>query len=173
MIGVPSKLSVIRKTADLARILTTWDLRGETNTERRKWKYPRSDCITHLNTHLTFFSFRNSEYCCARCPHPNHTPTHHTNAMGECVIQRWWPSHRHPSRHTKPKSSSGLRRRQSRFIWEYKREQVCLRCLLWIDKARVQDKTYIWVSVRWKTKNLKVRNLHDSHTLGSSGNWNT
>ena len=26
-------------------------------------------------------------------------------------------------------------------------------CLLWIDQARAKDKTYIWVSVRWKTKN--------------------
>jgi hypothetical protein len=26
-------------------------------------------------------------------------------------------------------------------------------CLLWIDKSRVKDKTYKWMSVRWKTKN--------------------
>jgi hypothetical protein len=26
-------------------------------------------------------------------------------------------------------------------------------CLLWIDKARVKDKRYIWVSVWWKTTN--------------------
>jgi hypothetical protein len=26
-------------------------------------------------------------------------------------------------------------------------------CLLWVDKARAKDKTYIWVSVWWKTKN--------------------
>jgi hypothetical protein len=26
-------------------------------------------------------------------------------------------------------------------------------CLLWIDTARVKDKTYIWVSVWWKTEN--------------------
>ena len=26
-------------------------------------------------------------------------------------------------------------------------------CLLWIDKTRAKDKTYIWVSVWWKTKN--------------------
>jgi hypothetical protein len=26
-------------------------------------------------------------------------------------------------------------------------------CLLWIDKVRPTEKTYIWVSVRWKTKN--------------------
>ncbi len=25
-------------------------------------------------------------------PLPNHTPTHHTNTMGECVIQRRWPT---------------------------------------------------------------------------------
>jgi hypothetical protein len=25
-------------------------------------------------------------------------------------------------------------------------------CLLWINKARVKDKTYIWLSARWKTK---------------------
>ncbi len=26
-------------------------------------------------------------------------------------------------------------------------------CLLWIDKPKPNDKTYKWVSVRWKTKN--------------------
>ncbi len=26
-------------------------------------------------------------------------------------------------------------------------------CLLWIDKTRAKDKTYIWVSVWWKTTN--------------------
>ncbi len=26
-------------------------------------------------------------------------------------------------------------------------------CLIWIKKARAKDKTYIWVSVRWKSKN--------------------
>ncbi len=26
-------------------------------------------------------------------------------------------------------------------------------CLLWIDKTRTKDKTYFWMSVRWKTKN--------------------
>ncbi len=28
--------------------------------------------------------------------------------------------------------------------------------LLWIKEARVKDKTYIWVSVRWKTKNVSL-----------------
>jgi hypothetical protein len=28
-----------------------------------------------------------------------------------------------------------------------------LRCLLWINKARVKEKTYMWALVRWKTKN--------------------
>ncbi len=28
----------------------------------------------------------------------------------------------------------------------------CIGCLLWIDKERVKEKTYIWVSVWWKTK---------------------
>ena len=33
-----------------------------------------------------------------------------------------------------------------------KRDQkIC--CLLWINKARVKEKTYTWVSVLWKTKN--------------------
>ncbi len=35
---------------------------------------------------------------------------------------------------------------------------LCLR-LLWIEKAKVKDKTYIWVSVWWKTQKLKMRNL--------------
>ncbi len=30
-------------------------------------------------------------------------------------------------------------------------QETC--CLLWIKKERVKDKTYTWVSVRWKTKN--------------------
>ena len=36
---------------------------------------------------------------------------------------------------------------------------VCclLCCLLWIDKARAKDKTYIWVSVRWKTNKRNWR----------------
>jgi hypothetical protein len=37
---------------------------------------------------------------------------------------------------------------------------------LWIKKERVKDNTYIWGSVWWKTQKLKMRNLHDSHTLG-------
>ncbi len=32
-------------------------------------------------------------------------------------------------------------------------------CLLWINKTRAKEKTYIWVSVRWKG------NLHTSQTL--------
>ncbi len=39
-------------------------------------------------------------------------------------------------------------------------------CLFLIEKTRVKDKTYIWGSVWWKTQKLKLRNLHDSHTLG-------
>jgi hypothetical protein len=46
-------------------------------------------------------------------------------------------------------------------------------CSLLIDEARAKDKTYTWVSVRWKTKKLKLRNLSASHTLGYSWNWNT
>jgi hypothetical protein len=30
--------------------------------------------------------------------------------------------------------------------------RICTCCLLLIDKARAKDKTYIWLSVRWKTK---------------------
>jgi len=30
-------------------------------------------------------------------------------------------------------------------------------CLLWIDKARAKHKTYIWVSVLWKTNNWSWR----------------
>jgi hypothetical protein len=32
--------------------------------------------------------------------------------------------------------------------------QRTLHCLLWIKKSRAKDKTYIWVSMWWKTKNL-------------------
>jgi hypothetical protein len=43
-------------------------------------------------------------------------------------------------------------------------------CLLWIDKARVKDKTYMSVGVM---EDYKLRDLRDSHTLGWSWNWNT
>ncbi len=32
-------------------------------------------------------------------------------------------------------------------------KQLFILCLLWIKKVRTKDKTYIWVSVWWKTKN--------------------
>ena len=35
--------------------------------------------------------------------------------------------------------------------------------LLWIVKARAKDKNDIRMSVRWKAKKLKLRNLHASH----------
>ena len=37
--------------------------------------------------------------------------------------------------------------------WKQPRSSIRLLCLLWIDKTRDTDKTYIWVSVWWKTKN--------------------
>jgi hypothetical protein len=46
-------------------------------------------------------------------------------------------------------------------------------CLLWINKSKDTDKTYMWVSVLWKTTNLKRRNLLVSHTLSWSWSWNT
>ena len=45
-IGAPSKLSVMRKTAALARMLPTLDLRCEENAARRKWNWPRSVCAS-------------------------------------------------------------------------------------------------------------------------------
>jgi hypothetical protein len=39
---------------------------------------------------------------------------------------------------------------RSRLIWIFI-ERPC--CLLWIDEAKPKDKTYIWVSVWWKTTN--------------------
>jgi hypothetical protein len=33
------------------------------------------------------------------------------------------------------------------------KDNVSESCLLWIKKVRVKDKTYVWVSVWWKTKN--------------------
>ncbi len=38
-------------------------------------------------------------------PHPKHTPIHHTREMGNHSTQGRWPTHRHPSRHEKPKPS--------------------------------------------------------------------
>ena len=60
-------------------------------------------------------------------------------------------------------------------VW--KSGTVCLfpdeTCLLWIDKARAKDKTYMSVGTM-KDSKLKLWNLYDSHTLrGCSGNWNT
>ena len=42
------------------------------------------------------------------------------------------------------------------FSGPFKLRRNC--CLLLIDKARAKDKTYVWLSVRWKTK-TKMRNL--------------
>ena len=39
MIGVPSKLSVIRKDSGLTRVSPTLDLNGEENVSRRKWDW--------------------------------------------------------------------------------------------------------------------------------------
>jgi hypothetical protein len=36
-------------------------------------------------------------------------------------------------------------------------------CLLWINKTRDKDQTYIWVFVSWKTKN-KSWGIHTTHT---------
>jgi hypothetical protein len=52
---------------------------------------------------------------------------------------------------------------------------MCGRSLLWIDKTRVKDKTYIWVSVSWKYKRLKTK-AEESTRLGYTGRrgwWNT
>ena len=50
------------------------------------------------------------------------------------------PSHPEPPRPSTPSSSLGF-------------TSSSIVCLLWIDKVRAKDKTYIWVSVWWKTKN--------------------
>ena len=45
VIGAPSKLSVIRRAAALARMLPTRDLSSEEKAARRKWKNaPIFDC---------------------------------------------------------------------------------------------------------------------------------
>ncbi len=44
MIGVPSRLRLIRKTTTSERIFPTLDLNIEEKTSRRCWKNPRSDC---------------------------------------------------------------------------------------------------------------------------------
>ena len=41
--------------------------------------------------------------------------------------------------------------------------------LLWIDEARVKDKTYIWVSVRWKTKTEQKPKGEESTSLTYTG----
>jgi hypothetical protein len=46
MTGAPTKLSVIRKVATLARMLPTCDWNRESNVVWWKWKYPRSDCAS-------------------------------------------------------------------------------------------------------------------------------
>jgi hypothetical protein len=43
VIGAPSKLSVIRKAAALAKMLPARGLSFEENTTRRSWKCPRSN----------------------------------------------------------------------------------------------------------------------------------
>ncbi len=45
VIGVPSKLSVIRKAAGLARVSPTLDLSCEENAARRKWNGPLSELV--------------------------------------------------------------------------------------------------------------------------------
>ncbi len=48
-------------------------------------------------------------------------------------------------------------------------------CLLWINKERVKDKTYIWVSVRWKTwtKNEESTRLLDTGLVLELGHLKT
>jgi hypothetical protein len=74
-------------------------LKLKQRSEAPQWK-----SRTHVSTQISM----------RRPPYPNHTPTHHTNhvtkVMGECVIQRRWPSHRHPNRHSNPKPSPGRHR---------------------------------------------------------------
>ncbi len=44
-------------------------------------------------------------------------------------------------------------------------------CLLWIVKTRGKDKNYVRMSVWWKDKKLKLRNLHASDALCCERNW--
>jgi len=46
VIGVPSKLRLIRKTAALTRVSPTLDLRCEENTTRWKWNWTLLCCAT-------------------------------------------------------------------------------------------------------------------------------
>jgi hypothetical protein len=41
-------------------------------------------------------------------------------------------------------------------------------CLLWIDEVKAKDKTYIWVSVWWKTKNYNW-GIYAPHYTGLLG----
>jgi hypothetical protein len=47
VIGVPSILSVIRKTSVLTRVLPTFAFRVDENRERRKWNSPMTGIWTH------------------------------------------------------------------------------------------------------------------------------
>ena len=46
VIGAPSKLSVIRRAAALARMFPTRVLSMSENAARQKWKNPRVDCAS-------------------------------------------------------------------------------------------------------------------------------
>ncbi len=79
-----------RKVEALARTPPTIASRHKENFELRKWQLPR--------------------YCCARCILETKTKVKSTAVMVERTIQTRCPPHRHPNRHSKPKTSSGRHR---------------------------------------------------------------
>ena len=95
------------KAESLARAPPTIASCREEDAALRKWPLPRycfASCILETKTKVGSTAAkapapRTNQISMRRPPHPNHTPIHHTNAMGESVTQRRWSPHRHPSRH--------------------------------------------------------------------------
>ncbi len=121
-----------RKPEALSRVPPTIALCLEEDSSMRKWPLPRYCCASCIletktkvgNTTAKAPSHVPTQISMSRPLNPNHTPTHHTNALDERVIQMRWPPHRHPSRHSKPTPSSGSLRPLSHVV------KKTLRCLL-------------------------------------------
>ena len=94
-IVVPLTPKSTRKTEVLARAPPTMASRHEEDVVLRKWPLPRyccPSCILDTKTKVGSTAVkvpvpRTNGNIDERPPYPNHTHTHHTNAMGECAIQ--------------------------------------------------------------------------------------
>ena len=76
-------------------------------------------------------------------------------------VRTGWPLHR-----LEPDRWDGLSHRLSGSAND---KDITGICLLWRDKTRAKQKTYMSVTVMKD----KLRDLHSSHTLGCVGDWNT